>query len=41
MKEKYYEYQIDPDYANDSLTDIRNKLSELELKIGREGKTYE
>ena len=25
-----YEYQIDPDYVNDSLTDIRNKLTELE-----------
>ena len=25
-----YEYQIDPDYLNNSLTDIRNKLTELE-----------
>ena len=25
-----YEYQIDPDYVNDSLTDTRNKLTELE-----------
>ena len=25
-----YEYQIDPDYVNGSLADIRNKLSELE-----------
>ena len=25
-----YEYQVDPDYANDSLTDIRNKSTELE-----------
>ena len=25
-----YEYQTDPDYVNDSLTDIRNKLTELE-----------
>ena len=25
-----YEHQIDPDYVNDSLTDIRNKLTELE-----------
>ena len=25
-----YEYQIDPGYVNDSLTDIRNKLTELE-----------
>ena len=25
-----YKYQIDPDYVNDSLTDIRNKLTELE-----------
>ena len=25
-----YEYQINPDYVNDSLTDIRNKLIELE-----------
>ena len=24
-----YEYKIDPDYVNDSLTDIRNTLSEL------------
>ena len=27
-----YEYQIDPDYLNDSLTDIRNKLTELEYR---------
>ena len=25
-----YKYQTDPDYVNDSLTDIRNKLTELE-----------
>ena len=25
-----YQYKIDPDYVNDSLTNIRNKLSELE-----------
>ena len=25
-----YEYQTDPDFVNDSLTDIRNKLTELE-----------
>ena len=25
-----YEHQTDPDYVNDSLTDIRNKLTELE-----------
>ena len=25
-----YEYQVDPDYVNDSLADIRNKLTELE-----------
>ena len=25
-----YEYQTDPDYVNDSLTDTRNKLTELE-----------
>ena len=25
-----YEYQTDPDYVNDSLKDIRNKLTELE-----------
>ena len=25
-----YEYQTDPDYVNDSLTDIRNNLTELE-----------
>ena len=25
-----YEYQTDPDYVNDNLTDIRNKLTELE-----------
>ena len=33
VKEKLteiYEYQIDPYYVNDSLTDIRNKLTELE-----------
>ena len=29
LKETYW-YQIDPDYVNDSLTDIRNKLIELE-----------
>ena len=28
-----YEYQIDPDYVNDSLTDIRNKLTELEDRL--------
>ena len=25
-----HKYQIDPDYVNDSLTDIKNKLTELE-----------
>ena len=25
-----YEYEIDPDYVDDSLTDIRNKLIDLE-----------
>ena len=30
-----YEYQIDPDYVNDSLTDIRNKLTELEDRSRR------
>ena len=24
-----YKYKFDPDYVNDSLTDIRNKFSEL------------
>ena len=28
-----YEYQVDPDYVNDSLTDIRNKLTELEDRL--------
>ena len=30
-----YEYQIDPDYVNDSLTDIRNKLTEFEDRLRR------
>ena len=30
-----YEYQIDPDYVNDRLTDIRNKLTELEYRSRR------
>ena len=30
-----YEYQIDPDYVNDSLTDIRHKLTELEDRLRR------
>ena len=30
-----YEYQIDPDYVNYSLTDIRNKLTELEDRSRR------
>ena len=30
-----YEYQIDPDHVNDSLTDIRNKLTELEDRSRR------
>ena len=30
-----YEYQIDPDYVNDSLADIRNKLTELEDRSRR------
>ena len=30
-----YEYQIDPDYVNDSLADIRNKLTELENRSRR------
>ena len=25
-----YDYEIDPDYVDDSLTDIRNKLTDLE-----------
>ena len=28
-----YEYQVDPDYANDSLTDTRNKSTELEDRL--------
>ena len=28
-----YEYQVDPDCVNDSLTDIRNKLTELEDRL--------
>ena len=28
-----YEYQVDPDYTNDSLTDIRNKSTELEDRL--------
>ena len=30
-----YEYQIDPDYVNDSLMDIRNKLTDLEGRSRR------
>ena len=30
-----YEYQIDPDYVNDSLADIINKLTELEDRSRR------
>ena len=30
-----YEYQIDPDYVNNSLADIRNKLTELEDRSRR------
>ena len=30
-----YEYQIDPDYVDNSLTDIRNKLNELEDRSRR------
>ena len=30
-----YEFQIDPDYVNDSLVDIRNKLTELEDRSRR------
>ena len=30
-----YEYQIDKDYVNDSLTDIRNELTELEDRSRR------
>ena len=30
-----YEYQTDPEYVNDSLTDIRNKSTELENKSRR------
>ena len=30
-----YEYQIDPDYVNDGLTDTRNKLTELEGRSRR------
>ena len=28
-----YEYQIDPDYVSDSLTELRNKLTELEGRL--------
>ena len=28
-----YEYQIDPDYVSDSLTEVRNKLTELEGRL--------
>ena len=30
-----HKYQTDPDYVNDSLTDIRNKLTELEDRSRR------
>ena len=30
-----YDYQIDPDYVNDSLVDIKNKLTELEDRSRR------
>ena len=30
-----YEHHIDPDYINDSLTDIRNTLTELEERSRR------
>ena len=33
-----YEYHIDPDYVNDSLMDIRNKLTELEDSSRRNNK---
>ena len=34
LKEIYeYEYQIDPDYVSDSLTELRNKLTELEGRL--------
>ena len=33
--QEIYEYQIEPDYVNDSLTDIRNKLTELEDRSRR------
>ena len=33
--EEIYEYQIDPDYVNYSLTDISNKLTELEDRSRR------
>ena len=32
---KIYEYQIDADSVNDSLTDIRNKLTELKDRLRR------
>ena len=33
--QEIYEYQIEPDYVNDSLADIRNKLTELEDRSRR------
>ena len=33
--QEIYEYQIEPDYVNDSLTYIRNKLTELEDRSRR------
>ena len=33
-----YEFEIDPDYVNDSSTDIRNKLTELEDRSRRNNK---
>ena len=32
---KICDYEIDPDYVNDSLTDIRNKLTDLEDSLTR------
>ena len=34
-RKEIYEYQIDPGYVNDSLTDIRNRLAELEDRSRR------
>ena len=33
--QEIYKYQIEPDYVNDSLVDIRNKLTEFEGRSRR------